>query len=63
MKKLQTPEQTRRMWRDAAIRKKFKEYMSVGSSKMSTYEQLAVDYKLTVSQIRNIVKNKKTKSV
>ena len=58
MKKLQTPEQEKRMWRNAAIRKEFKELIEAKSAKTACHLYLAEKYKLTETQIRNILAEK-----
>ena len=62
MKQLLTPKQHARMWRNAAIRKLYAEYLEAGSAKTETYKELAGQYGCSVAQIRNIVKEKGAKN-
>lgn len=58
MKQLLTEDQKKRMWRDAAIRKTFRELIECNSAKTAAHEFLAKKYKLTTTQIRNIIAKK-----
>ena len=68
MKQLLTPKQHARMWRNAAIRKLYAEYLEAGSAKTETYKEIAKMYKnakgepLSAAIIRKIVKEKGAKN-
>jgi len=54
-KKLMTPKQEKRMWRNAAIRTEFK---SMQGAVTAIIQSLADKYDLTTQQIRTILKEK-----
>jgi len=58
MKQLQTDNQKKRMWRDAAIRKEFKELIAANSAKTAAHKYLAEKHKLTETMIRTIIAKK-----
>lgn len=61
MKQLQTEKQKAIMWRNAAIRKEFRELMDCKSAKTASYKYLSEKYNLTEMQIRNIIAEKEAK--
>lgn len=62
MKQLLTENQKKRMWRNAAIRKEFKELIECKSAKTASYKFLSKKYNLTEMQIRNILDKKEVQN-
>ena len=58
MKQLLTPDQKKRMWRNAAIRKEFTLLNDGKNAKTACYKYLAEKHNLTEMQIRNIIAKK-----